>query len=280
MVINFINLATDLIKHKTIIMKKALLTLFLAFSLTMVMAQTAPDFTFTDIDGNSHTLSEALEEGKVIIIDFFFADCGPCISWAPDIDQLIADFEGTTVEVWSISDRDSDEYIGNSVFNPTHSNHKAGGVAGGGDDVIDLYASNFSFLGFPTFAVICTDNSITWDIWPLSSGVPEIRGELTEDCGVAELTSVNEISAISDMKLSPNPAADQTMLEFSLEESATLGIEVFNAFGQKVKSINQVDYTNGNHQVSLDVADLASGMYFVRMTSETGVKTHELTVNR
>ncbi|KAA3625821.1 MAG: T9SS C-terminal target domain-containing protein [Bacteroidetes bacterium] len=261
-------------------MKKTLLTLFLAFSLTMVMAQTAPDFTFTDIDGNSHTLSEALEEGKVVIIDFFFVDCGPCVSWAPEIDQLIADFEGTTVEVWSISDRDSDTYIGNSVFNPTHSNHIAGGVAGGGDDVIDLYANNFSFYGFPTFAVVCTDGSITWDIWPLSSGVPEIRGELTEDCGVAELTGVREIAGLKGMKLSPNPTSDQSLLEFSLNQPTALGIEVFNALGQKVKTITSTAFSNGNHQVNLDVADLASGMYFVRMTSEKGVQTMELSVSK
>ena len=162
-------------------MKKTLLTLITALTLTIAVAQTAPDFTFTDIEGNSHTLSEALEDGKVIILDFFFVDCGPCNTWAPHIDQLIEDYEGTTVEVWSISDRDSDDYIGTSAFNPTHENHKAGGPAGNGDDVIDLYAGNFSFLGFPTFAIICTDGSITWDVWPVSAGVPEIRAHLTEE---------------------------------------------------------------------------------------------------
>ena len=62
------------------------LILFLCFFISNNHAQQAPDFTFTDINGDTHNLSSALADGKVILLDFFFVNCGPCISLAPEIE--------------------------------------------------------------------------------------------------------------------------------------------------------------------------------------------------
>lgn len=41
----------------------------------------APDWTFTDINGNSHHLYDYLDQGKVVIIDVSATWCGPCWSY-------------------------------------------------------------------------------------------------------------------------------------------------------------------------------------------------------
>lgn len=263
-------------------MKNLLLTLVITLaSLSFSKAQTAPDFSFTDIDGVTHTLSEALADGKVILLDFFFVDCPPCNTWGPEIDQIAADFEGTTLEVWAISDRDSDAYISSSIFNPTHTNHKVGGSAGGGADVVNLFAGSFTFSGFPTYSVICSDGTITWDTWPLTTGANELRSQLTEECGVTTAaTPVKEVEGLSAVETYPNPTSEQVTIEFQLEAATNLTINISNSLGQTVKTIASTDYSAGEQKVELDVNDLATGIYSVSIQSESGVHTTQLTITK
>lgn len=65
-------------------MKQSLLLLaFCAFGFTTAHAQlppgsTAPDFTVTDLDGNTWNLYDLLDQGYTVYLDFFATWCGPC----------------------------------------------------------------------------------------------------------------------------------------------------------------------------------------------------------
>ncbi len=49
-------------------------------------------FTFTDAN-----VSEIIESGKPVMIDFWATWCGPCVGMAPTIDELANEYDGKVV---------------------------------------------------------------------------------------------------------------------------------------------------------------------------------------
>ena len=56
-----------------------------------VQAQNAPDFTFTDTEGGTHHLQERLDQGYIIVLDFFYVDCPPCVETGTELESIYHD---------------------------------------------------------------------------------------------------------------------------------------------------------------------------------------------
>lgn len=51
------------------------------------------NFTLTDTDGNSYTLSELLKEKELVILNFWFVNCGPCKAEFPYFEAISKEYE-------------------------------------------------------------------------------------------------------------------------------------------------------------------------------------------
>lgn len=67
----------------------------------------APDFTLTDLHGNSHSL-RALR-GKIVVLNFWFTSCAPCIREMPELNKLAKAYNSNEVVFWALTFNNGDQ---------------------------------------------------------------------------------------------------------------------------------------------------------------------------
>lgn len=69
----------------------------------------APDWILYDTDDKKTSLSEL--KGKIVLLDFFFVGCGPCMQALAPLDKFHERYKNSGFTILSISDRDSKKLV-------------------------------------------------------------------------------------------------------------------------------------------------------------------------
>ena len=151
-------------------MKKIILILLVLFGLqthAQTNLTTAVDFTVTDVHGETHNLFSILDDGKHVILDFFFTTCPPCIASVPIINQVYTDYGCNMGEIvfLSIDAGDTDAQVLQYENNYGGLLPSVSGVNGGGNAVNSAYGIG----AYPTVVLIAPDYTILeQDIYPVT----------------------------------------------------------------------------------------------------------------
>jgi hypothetical protein len=95
--------------------------------------------------------------------------------------------------------------------------------------------------------------------------------EIKEVAGLDAIDAIEKPTSTTEMLVSnyPNPFIDQTTIQFELPVASNVSIEVMDASGQKVWEMNG-NFDKGVNEVEFnDTANLPSGMYIYRVTTES-----------
>ncbi len=109
------------------------------------------------------------------------------------------------------------------------------------------------------------------------SNVPQIRlivDGTPVSIGVQENTENNFILNPAF----PNPASTETMINYELKKSAKVNFKLTDLTGRIVMNLNKGIQEAGQHNMKLDVSQLAAGTYFYTLTAGENQKTLKLIV--
>lgn len=89
---------------------------------------------------------------------------------------------------------------------------------------------------------------------------------------VGTIVGTNDPASVKSFTVSPNPAVDQVNLKLSLETASEVRIEIVNALGQTLQTINSGKVNGINQPINL--ANYANGSYILRVVidGETAVR--------
>jgi len=76
----------------------------------------------------------------------------------------------------------------------------------------------------------------------------------------------------------PNPFNPTTSIRFELSENGPIRLSVYDVLGREMITIINGQYTAGNHSVSFDASNLASGIYIYRLQTGKTVITKKMTL--
>ena len=209
-----------------------------------MIAQTAIDFTFTDTDGEEHSLYEDyLDQGKTILIDFFFVDCPPCNTFAPFLKEIYEDWgEGQEdVEFFSLSTKSWDSNADVKGFEDEHQLTNPGaGEDGGALDIYNTYDnSDFGpIIGSPHFMVIAPNGTVFEDV-----DGPGIMGRI--DAINAALTAATELMDTVIVE----PIIDTFVLNLNLRDTEDEKVD------DVTYSLMSADGTGPSYPITLDAND-------------------------
>lgn len=107
----------------------------------------------------------------------------------------------------------------------------------------------------------------------------KVKALLTDDFQYIPIISgcsavaTEELVVQWELKTFPNPFVDHFKVDLRLAKSMTLGIDLFDVMGKRVKTITRQQFDRGAHRVPIEASALAAGIYFVRVQVGSTVKT-------
>jgi hypothetical protein len=75
----------------------------------------------------------------------------------------------------------------------------------------------------------------------------------------------------------PNPALSSFKIKYQASPLSPVKFEIYDLLGRLVRSFNEIS-VSGVNQTDIDVSNLTSGNYFIKLISDTRVQTDRIQV--
>jgi hypothetical protein len=104
------------------------------------------------------------------------------------------------------------------------------------------------------------------------------KGENTWFKTAAQLVSINDLIVDNSLSLYPNPTANNAVLTFTLKNASETNISVYDLSGRLIQTLVDGNLEAGVQKLNISTANLATGIYQVKISSNDANTTLRLSV--
>jgi thiol-disulfide isomerase/thioredoxin len=220
---------------------RTLFALLLIAQQAFVCAQTAPDFTVTDIHGEVHHLyADYLNQGKTVMIKVFFTTCPPCNSIAPLMEPFYQEWGAgqNDVEFFEMTDKSFDtNSLVEAYANSYNETFPAISMQGGSIAAVQPYKNGQfgQWFGTPTFIVIAPDGTVQFDV----SGAGNSATIAAVDAALAATGALKpgQVPGAPDFTVTDINSQTHHLYADYLDQGKTVVVEIFNTTCSPCNSI-------------------------------------------
>ncbi|MEZ4959369.1 MAG: alpha/beta hydrolase-fold protein [Saprospiraceae bacterium] len=76
----------------------------------------------------------------------------------------------------------------------------------------------------------------------------------------------------------PNPVSSVTNIAFEIPERGVINIDIFDAFGKRIKRLLSEEFPAGKHEIQMEVTDIPDGVYYYQLENDAHIQTKKLIV--
>lgn len=225
---------------------------------------TATDFTLNDCNGTQHQLFTELDKGDVVAIEFVMG-CLPCVQGRKALDKMEASYAVSHPGKFHVYTFGYSEGVDCSSIQSWMSTNKFNGVCFGGDDtVISAYGAE---VGMPTMCIVGgVDHKVLY--WKAGFSNKDTTAMKTAISQVLQTSSVSPTNNGNEsLAIYPNPSSLTASLKINCLTEGVRTVTLYSAKGTRVLSIFEGRLSVGDQTVDFSTKDLASGTYYVHVTT-------------
>jgi hypothetical protein len=259
-------------------MKKYILNcLLVLFAVNVSFAQTtATNFTTDDCNGISHNLFDELDNGNVVVIAWVMP-CTPCATYSLPAYSAVQSF--ATSHPGQVHFYMADDYANTSCtslsswgdnYNMSNSTFFSS---------TDLDMNDYGVAGMPKVVVLGgldhhvyfneNDNKIN-----LSGVQTAIDSALN-----SFISSNSDLASTFQLNTFPNPTQDKLKVNYHFNKDEEVTFEIIDLLGMKVQTV-VVSNIPGTHTEDLNVSELPSANYILRMQTSERTENIKFTISK
>lgn len=100
-----------------------------------------------------------------------------------------------------------------------------------------------------------------------------------DDINLDAVINVPEVDWVKDVNIYPNPSQDQANIEFNLLKSTDIRVELYDMVGKLLISDTHLGRSEGMHRLNIDVSELTSGLYTIKIVADGAQISRKIMVN-